>query len=234
MNTDIFCFQEMLFGVDPAVTPIHQARLNIFSEIEKSLPDFQAVIYLAPDEALHFQDEPLENKTPPGQAIFVRKGLHIRNHGGFRCYNKNIPDRVYLGGKITGSCQWIDLEIQNKEILTILNLHGLWQKDTKKADTQERLTQSIIINDFLQSKNGKKILCGDFNLQPNSQSIRILEKEMLNLIKKSTFTSTRSSYYSKPDTFADYILVSPNIIVKHFQVLQDEISDHLPLMIEFE
>lgn len=232
-KTDIFCFQEMLFGVEPEVSPIHQARLNIFLEIEKCLPDFQAVTYLAPEEALHFQDEPLEKKTPPGQAIFVKKGIHINNHGGFRCYN-NAPDRVFLGGKITGSCQWIDLEIGNKETLTILNLHGLWQKDTQKADTEARLTQSIILNDFLQSKDGKKMLCGDFNLQPDSQSIAILEKNMNNLIKNSAFTSTRSSYYSKPDKFADYILVSPDINVKHFQVLQDEVSDHLPLLVEFE
>ncbi|HRH32660.1 MAG TPA: endonuclease/exonuclease/phosphatase family protein [bacterium] len=233
-GTDIFCFQEMIFGLEPEVTPVHKARLNIFLEIEKCLPDFIAFKYHAPKEAIHFQDEPLKKGTLPGQAIFIKKDLLVNNHGGFRCYSNTIPNKVFLGGKITGSCQWIDLKIKETEMLSILNLHGLWQQDTHKKDTAERLTQSTILHNFLKTKNGKKILCGDFNLQPDCQSIKILEQNMINLVKSSPFTSTRSSYYSKPDKFADYILISPDITVKHFEVLQDEISDHLPLTLEFE
>ena len=37
----------------------------------------------------------------------------------------------------------------------------------------------------------------------------------------------------RTELFADYILVSPDIVVKHFQVLPDEVSDHAPLLVEF-
>ena len=52
-------------------------------------------------------------------------------------------------------------------------------------------------------------------------------------MKETGVTSTRSHYYTKPEKFADYILVSPDITVVDFNVLPDVISDHLPLVLEF-
>jgi endonuclease/exonuclease/phosphatase family metal-dependent hydrolase len=56
---------------------------------------------------------------------------------------------------------------------------------------------------------------------------------MTNLVTKFGVTSTRSSHYLKEEKFADYILVSPHVEVNDFQVLQEEVSDHLPLLLEF-
>ena len=57
---------------------------------------------------------------------------------------------------------------------------------------------------------------------------------MKNLIKEYKVTTTRSHFYTKEHKFADYILVSPEIEVKKFEVIQDVVSDHLPLMLEFD
>ncbi len=54
-----------------------------------------------------------------------------------------------------------------------------------------------------------------------------------NLIKEYGITSTRTSFYTKPEKFADYMLVSPGVEVKDFKVLPDEVSDHSPLYLEF-
>ena len=80
----------------------------------------------------------------------------------------------------------------------------------------------------------EKILCGDFNLLPNTESLAILSEDMKNLVKDFDITSTRSKLYTKPEKFADYILVSPDVSVKKFTVMQDEVSDHLPLLLEFD
>lgn len=232
-STDIFCFQEMLFGPRAEFSEENKARLNLFSEIEKRLTDFVPYKYLAPDTALHFQHELLPSDTRPGQTIFVRKNLSVKNNGGFRCYKVDDPQGVSSGAKITGSCEWIELQTSENEILTVLNLHGLWQENSQKSDTPERFTQSQIIKDFLSSQPGKKILCGDFNLIPTGESIKMLEENMVNLVKIHNVTSTRSSFYTKPGKFADYILISPEIQVEKFEVLQEEVSDHLPLLLEF-
>ncbi|MFA6513862.1 MAG: endonuclease/exonuclease/phosphatase family protein [Patescibacteria group bacterium] len=226
-ETDVFCFQEMLFGSHPQVTPVARARENLFDEISLLLPEFTAYKHISPTK--HFEHEPIE--FAGGQAIFVRKGIKVKDGGGFLCYDE-IPYNTDAGGKITGNLQWIDLEI-NDEVMTIANLHGLWQKDTKKLDTPERLVQSKKIKDFLATKKGRQIICGDFNLLPDGKSIEILEQGMKNLVKEYNIQSTRSKFYQNGPRFADYILVSTNINVVDFKVFQDDVSDHLPLMLDF-
>lgn len=230
-NIDIFCFQEILFGSRSKFTPLHKARVNLFSEIEKCLPDFTAFTYPSPQKADYFQSEELPNDTRAGQAIFVRKSLTVANSGGFRTY-KTLPSDTVYGGKITGSCQWVEIQVTGKNIV-ILNLHGIWQKDTNKVDTRERLAQSEVISHFLSSETSKKVLCGDFNLRPDGKSMKKLEENMVNLVKEFGITSTRSELYKKPEKFADYVLISPEIKVENFQVLSDVVSDHLPLKLQF-
>src|SRR3989304_780654 len=45
--------------------------------------------------------------------------------------------------------------------------------------------------------NGQKILCGDFNLNPDTKSLNILDRGMKNLIKEYKVKSTRSGLYKK-------------------------------------
>ena len=225
-DADIFCFQEMLFGENPQSTKILKARENLFSEISKRLPEFVPYKYLS--EVKYFAAEPIEFKA--GQVIFVRKGIKVKDSGNFRTYDK-LPVLSTFGGKLTGSFQWVELEINN-ETFTICSLHGIWQEGTGKVDTPERIVQSQKIKDFLDAKN-KNIFCGDFNLAPDGKSIEILEEGMVNLVEKYNIQSTRSSFYNKEQKFADYILISSNVEVKDFKVLDDQVSDHLPLMLDF-
>lgn len=116
---------------------------------------------------------------------------------------------------------------------TLINFHGLWNGHGK-LDTEDRLKQSLKVRKFLDGLNAKRsVLMGDFNLLPDTESLAILEKGMKNLIKDYGITSTRSHYYKKEIKFADYALVSPDINIKKFEVLQDTVSDHLPLLLEF-
>lgn len=231
-DTDIFCFQEMLFGDKPEFTPLNKARQNLFIEISTILPDFVAYKYIPAQD--HFAGEIVNFGT--GQAIFIRNTVKVINNGSFKCYNKMFSETETLqrdSGRVTGNVQWVEV-LNDDKVVSILNFHGLWLKDTHKKDTVERLTQSEIIKDFLNSKPNKKILCGDFNLRADGQSIKILEQDMVNLITKYNVQSTRSKYYSKEYKMADYILTSPDIQIDKFKVLTDDISDHLPLSLEFK
>ena len=71
---------------------------------------------------------------------------------------------------------------------------------------------------------------GDFNLLPETQSIKKLESIGLrNLIKEYGVTSTRTAHYTKLEKYADYMFVSRDIEVADFKVLPDAVSDHSPL-----
>jgi len=47
-------------------------------------------------------------------------------------------------------------------------------------------------------------------------------------------SSTRTSFYTKPEKHADYAFVTKGISVTDFKVLPDEVSDHAPLLIEVQ
>ncbi|MCE9548901.1 endonuclease/exonuclease/phosphatase family protein [Candidatus Nomurabacteria bacterium] len=226
-DVDVFCFQEVLFGETPSFTEVHKARVNIFNEISEILTDFNAHKRIT--QSNNFQREPINFSV--GQATFVRKNISIEDGGDFYCYD-HIPHNTNKGGKITGSLEWVEIKSEGENFL-IANLHGLWQAGTSGNDTPERFVQSEKIKNFLDKKVGKKILCGDFNLNPEGKSIAILEEGMRNLVKELGSPSTRSHFYDGENTCSDYILVSPEIKVKDFEILQDPVSDHLPLRIEF-
>ena len=113
-----------------------------------------------------------------------------------------------------------------------MNVHGLWN-GRGKTDTEDRLSQSSKIKEFMSTVAARKILCGDFNLKPDTQSLKMLSEDMQNLIEMHQVTSTRTSFYPKAERFADYIFTSKDVSVNHFEVLKDEVSDHAPLLVEF-
>lgn len=87
---------------------------------------------------------------------------------------------------------------------------------------------------YIENYEGAKVLCGDFNLSPDTESLKMIEALPLrNLVKEYGVTSTRTSYYKKENRFADYVLVNDKVEVIDFQVLPDEVSDHSALMVEF-
>lgn len=224
---DIFCFQEVLNGKSGEKTEIitnaPDARIDIYSELCDILSGFQG--HFAPT-----QDE-------EGLAIFIRKNIPVTKNGDIFVYRYIDAMENNKTETIGRNMQYIQFEINGNQF-TIVNLHGLWVRRGGKDDTPERIEQSKKVMDFLDNINGAKILCGDFNLWPKTGSMKILEKEMKNLVKDYKITSTRNSLYSrffdKNDKFSDYILVSKDVKVLDFKVLQDEVSDHLPLFLEFK
>ena len=103
-----------------------------------------------------------------------------------------------------------------------------------RNDTEERISQSQKLKEFLNVIGGTKIICGDFNLSLNTKSLAIIDENMKNLIREYGITSTRNRFFKYPDKFADYIIVDKDVKVNDFRVLQDEISDHLALLLDFD
>lgn len=74
LETDIFYFQDVLFGSQSEFSPIQHGRLNLFSEIENVLVDFNSFVYRDPEES-YFHGELLPQDVGCSQAIFVKKSL---------------------------------------------------------------------------------------------------------------------------------------------------------------
>ena len=211
---DIFCLQEIYHGATKPVVEDKGDRYNLFSEVKEILVEHQAFF------------RPLIEGY--GLALFVSKDISIVEEGVVSVYE---VENYSGGANHSRSLQYICFEKEKIKYI-IANIHGLWNGQGK-TDSEDRLEQSRRIQKFLERFVGyQKILCGDFNLTLETESISLLERGMRNLIKENSVTSTRTSFYPKSERYADYIFISSDVEVKHFEVLADEVSDHNALLLE--
>lgn len=228
-DTDIFCLQEIwsapyehLEGADAGGKAIDHDRIMVYGlqEISSTLPDFQA----------YFRPHHLDNY---GLLMMVKKSIKIDEEGEIYVYKEKgyVPDGDV--GNHARNIQYVKF-INNNKQYTVINFHGLWNGQGK-TDSPDRLNQSEKILEFTKHINEGLILCGDFNLLPSTQSLQMIEKSgYKNLIKEYNITSTRTSHYTKPEKYADYIFVSQDVVVTNFTVLPEEVSDHSALQIEIK
>ncbi|RUR19652.1 endonuclease/exonuclease/phosphatase family protein [Legionella sp. km535] len=216
-DIDIFCLQEVYYNAHRTLADKErEISFNIFSDLQRLLPNHYAIFKPA-----------VENVY--GIAILIKNNIDIISEGEINIHQKqHYPG---IGHNHDRNLQWIECEINYKPY-SILNVHGLWNGKGKK-DTPERLNQSHRIRQFMDTLNTPKILCGDFNLRPDTESMHILEEGMINLVKTNNIRSTRTRFYTKEEKFADYILTSPEIKINQFRVMDDEVSDHSPLLLDF-
>ncbi|CAF1377857.1 unnamed protein product [Didymodactylos carnosus] len=163
--------------------------------------------------------------------MFVKKNITIVEEGIYfvHQYQGYVPDddiRCHAR-----NIQYIKTENNGKQT-AVMNFHGLWNGNGK-TDTEDRIQQSTNILHITKNISENFVLSGDFNLLPDTKSIKMLEDVGLrNLIKEYGITSTRTSYYMKPDRYADYVFVTAGLEVTDFKALPEEVSDHAPLYTE--
>ncbi len=220
-DTDIFCFQEVC-SITAKVSPLKDFPNDLLTIFKDLLIDFNTIYF----PCLEIEGFKI------GLATAVKKNLKIVNSAG-HVFEESKKEDFLLKG-----IQFLDISVEGKSFW-LGNVHGVGHPSDKK-DTQIRLNQSKIIISVLPRDDAKKILVGDFNLDIDTQSVRIIEEAgMTNLIKRYGITDTRGevNHAKHPDAvqfYADYVFVSDGIKVDKFEVPQVKISDHLPLILEFK
>ena len=227
-DIDIICLQEVYHAAaDRFSTEERAVNLHIFSVLGALLPEHHSIF------------KPVIGKSSGnayGICMFVKKDIEILKEGDMIIhhnpdYPAHAPSRQ--GPRHSRNLQWIECKKDNA-IFTVINVHGLWNGQGK-SDTPERLAQSTLIRNFVDQVSTPKILCGDFNLRPETQSFKMVEEGLSNLVAKYQIPSTRTSLYSKREEqpFADYVLTCSGVSDISFSALPDEVSDHAALVLEF-
>ena len=178
-----------------------------------------------------------------GAVIALRNDCKLisRGESKYKTSDKDIKDRVL---------QWVVYEKQGIRYL-VAHMHGVWIKDNTKGDHIVRDEQSRFVRNLL-SMCAKKysvrkiVFGGDFNLDIDTQALRILEEgedetdfKLINLIKEYSVINTRTSAYREygkvgRSMYADYVLVSEDIGIDAFVVdSKNNASDHAPLIVHF-
>jgi endonuclease/exonuclease/phosphatase family metal-dependent hydrolase len=235
-STDVFCFQEIMTSPRKDIETSNENRIHILEELAAILPDFRCTYHI--DEEGMDSKGPVDFELQSGGAVFLKKNIPIVSSGTVALFTE-ILVRELPYPKIFKPKNFGYVRIPWKETgMTIANIHAFTYRGDDKLDMPERIEQSKKIKEFVDNEKGSIVLCGDFNLLPDTESIRMLENPLINLIKKYEIKTTRSTlspWYGTENqlNFADYAFVSPDLEVTHFEVPDEKVSDHLPLIAEF-
>lgn len=235
-GTDVFCFQEVLRVAAAEESEWREAIKFGDSFAEGTVPD--GSIFGDAKRALKGYSPFLTKPYAYGGirlATFVSDGVRVARSD---VHSLQVDQRQRARGKDIWSkpvLQYTQVAKGGKKY-NILNFHGLWVYKKWHCDTPRRIEQSRAIIDFISGLKGKTIFCGDFNLTPDTESLRMLEESGLrNLVTEFGVKSTRTKAFwtARDDPFADYVLVSEDVKVRDFRVMDVAVSDHLPLYLDF-
>jgi len=233
-RTDLFCFQEAL-AAQESLRLECRFHTTLYRDLAEALPEFVGAF-----DPVVTWPEPTEDgrqiEVPFGLATFARRSLPISaRRAAWIVDHQDHLDAVPGLHKIVRWLQVTELTIPSGALL-VGNYHGI-ARPGSKLDSDERLEQSRGIRRVLDAHDGPVALVGDFNLLPETESVRLLEHSLRNLVIELGIPTTRSRlnpYFGTPQEqpYADYAFVSPELHVTDFAVPDVEISDHLPLVLD--
>ncbi len=233
---DIVCFQEIIRHQDESVSKIYKSQKEINHAFAKKLPFYFFGPTWIVDKIIK------NNKVSTDFQGFIEQGNEIISKFPIvKATNKFYHKEYSLITDWTNfntedhprNLIQVELNINGKQ-LQIINLHGTYSKN--KEDSERSIKQSKFILEITKRKQMPTIITGDFNLHPQTESIKLISKKFRNLTTKYNIQTTRPKFKMKNNKkdIIDYIFVSKEIKVKSFKVIETEISDHLPLILEFE
>ena len=226
-DVDVFCLQEILKGGDGKTE--RGENKSLYEDIVKLLKEHTGYFLEYIEDGAYYGESSKNLDFKFGIACFVKNTHEQSLVGEISLYDSKVKWGDYDGRLAVGTAQAVRVVDIN-----VVNAHGVWQGSTK-GDSEVRVEQSRRIIDLANITGRKKIICGDLNVSPETECLKMIENmPMKNLTKEYGVTSTRTTLNAKDSKFADYILVSKNIKVNNFKVLSEEVSDHCALYVDFE
>lgn len=238
---DIICLQEVADKVDQKVNPLYISK----GYIDKATSDLPYSFFGPNWMIKDFHRKNFHQKESFDFEFggFLKSGNYIKSR--FKMINKINVFIKYKTIKFTDWSTWpqkqpkavqiVDLELPHSRNLRILNYHGIWTKE--KIGNSETLEACKKINELATEVSYPTIITGDFNLFPNTQSMKVFQDHFISLVNKYNIQTTRprsNELSHLQRNVVDFILVTPDIKVNSFKVLNSDVSDHLPLILDFE
>ncbi len=122
------------------------------------------------------------------------------------------------------------------KLLHVATTHGVWGTDDK--DNSDRLKMSSAIVTAIEDKK-PLLLSGDLNVDQNTETIRNIEEHVTNAFR-DTLETTFNMRHKDPSkgtfgsSIVDFVFASQDIKVLSAYSPEDNVSDHVPLIVEFE
>ena len=241
-NLDILCLQEVSKKVDYSVNPDYISN-NTIDEATRNLKYsfFSPNLIIKDCHLINFHQKASFDFNFGG---FLKTGNYFKS--SYKIIKRlNVFVKRYTETKIIDWENWpnnqskavqiVDLQLPNSKRLRVINYHGIWTKE--KVDTDETLMACKKILTLAKAVKRPTIIVGDFNLFPDTLSMRVFYDDFISLVDKHNILTTRpksNELSNLKRNIVDYILVSKDIQINSFEVLDSDVSDHLPLLLDFK
>lgn len=207
---------------------------EVNNSVKKNLPPY-LTSYISLQEKLGLPYFEYENQfnikieddyVPRGLAIFSKFPLSNKSvvwlYGDAVTDVEDIPEFIPTFPRNLLHCQ----VLANDTYYNLMTLQGVWAHDGQETEGQRQMAQKIF--DYIKDKENI-ILGGDFNVNENTRSIKLIEQKLVNIFKgerETSFNMTRKNKSGYAEAVVDFILTSPNIkVVDHYSSDKD-VSDH--------
>ena len=237
---DVLCLQEVVHTPRASKdcltyrdgSHILRQRSNLFRDVCAMLPDHVAFFCPAAEGSLWDGDDEIPSQW--GLATFVHKRFVIIGQVQGFVHKDFSPDGFGEHPRSRSAHGVRVFDGETRSTISVLHMHGLRDLEGKH-DTPARSAQVHrfwSLAQTLSSSGDKTVLCGDFNVEPESETLTFLKsKGFVELVEQFRISTTRTSLYRKPGKFADYMLVRQEMKVVDFAVPQEPVvSDHCPLV----
>jgi endonuclease/exonuclease/phosphatase family metal-dependent hydrolase len=242
VGADVLCLQEVVrtHGADSGwlVYRDHGVELpqraNLFEELRVALPAYDAFFLPVARGDLFDGDRRFDSEF--GLATFVRRAHPIIGQATDFVHGEFSPDG-YGPHPRSRNAHCIRLfDYEQGYPVTIAHMHGLRDLEGK-GDTPARRHQAHALVEIIRQvrrESDRLVVCGDFNVLPDSETFEILGSlGLADLVTSRGHDDTRTSHYGKQPRFADYMLVTPDVEVVSFEpVAEPEVSDHRALLLD--
>ena len=218
---DIVCLQEV-FNADRTVI-FPEPMLNGVDDIKQLLG--YKYSYFSPVFSIQVNG----NTVDFGNAIISRFPLlatkTIFTHGSY--VPLDSPARLDNSRNL----QLARVEYLPGKTFNLVNHHAHWEKTPAGSDTSVEKMQ--LVKAAIGQLDGPVILAGDLNVDPGTATLKIFDGSLEDLTASYTIQSTLSLLGKVNNVACDHIFVDSTIQVQSFRVLDDVISDHKALLLEF-
>lgn len=240
-NPDIVCLQEVATSTDPLINKDYLSK----DFIDKATKRLKYSVFNPAWLSHDFHQKNFHQKEDYFIDFggWIESGIYIKTKfkitKALNTFLKNkfekMTDWAIWPKNEAKSVQVADLQLPNSKKLRILNYHGIWTKE--KIGNYETLEACKKINNLAKEVAYPVIIAGDFNLFPNTKSMNVFENSFISLVDKYSIQTTRpqsNELSNLQRNVVDFILISKGVKVKAFEVLDSDVSDHLPLILDFD
>lgn len=204
--------------------------LASFERIRDVFPSYQS--YFSPR-----LDFPVfDKKVQYGNALLSKFPLSnaetIVVRGEFHSYQKAEDYAANEGQKECFNLQRVQVKIEGSKSCCLINYHGYWEPNEFGTDATIPVMEKVA--EIIKASSKPLILSGDLNVVAESPAMKPVHALLRDLTAEYEFQSSMTQFAKLPNVAPDHICVSDGIEVEKFAVLDDVVSDHKALVLEFE